>query len=152
MPHLLREEHFVPRAQISFLCLSPSLQALAKAGVPVLARAECDGDYLYSHCLPGEIIVPFWKAAWPEKSLPVQGLTNHWAAQPGREDSWLYLAGEWEITAPRQCLLCLPPLLGCPACPFHPAVLLASFLGEQGSFFLCSVQWDVALQVVFRGW
>lgn len=68
----------------------------------------------------------------------MQGLTNYWVAQPAREDPCLYLAGEWEVAAPRQGLLCLPPLLGCPACPFHPAVLLASCLGEQESFFLLS--------------
>lgn len=83
---------------------------------------------------------------------PCEGLTSHWAAQPGREGPGLYLAGEWEVAGPRQHLLCLPPLLGCPACPFHPAVLLAPGLGEPGSFSLLSVLWDVALQVAFPGW
>lgn len=132
---VLEQGHFVP-AQSSDL---PPVPSSLSAGS---ARAGCDGDCLYSHCLPGEITLPFGKAAWPEQSLPGQGLTNLWAAQPGRGDPWLYLAGEWDVSAPRQCLLCLPPLLGYAACPFHPAVLLCSGMWPCRLHFLAA-EWPV---------
>lgn len=47
-----------PRAQVSLSHFHPSLLALAKIGVLVLAETRRDGDYLYRHCLPGKLTLP----------------------------------------------------------------------------------------------
>jgi len=58
------------RAQVSLPCLAPTLQALAKNGGASAGRAGQDGDYLYSHCVPGEITLPCGKAKVARETPP----------------------------------------------------------------------------------
>lgn len=67
----------------SILCpRAPSLKALVKMRVLVLAGSGRDEDCLCSHCLPGEITLPMGRQTQQEKPLPAQGQPNqHQAAQ-----------------------------------------------------------------------
>lgn len=60
----------------------------------------------------------------------MQGLTNHWAAQPGREGPWLYLAGEWEVTAHQAGFAVSASSFGLSCLPFSPCSAAGFMLGR----------------------
>lgn len=129
-------------------------------GVAVLAGQSEMGTIYIATAFLVRSPSPMGRPTWQEKLFPAQSLTNqHQAAQqmPAREGRSL-AACSWRRgdPCPQAVSAVSASCFGLSCLPFSPCsaagFLLAGCLGEQGSFFLHSVVWDVALQIAFPGW
>lgn len=151
MPHTLPSSSdrsiLCPRAQVSLPCLAPSLWAMAKMGVPVLAGQAEMGTIFTATAFLVRSPSLMGRPTWQEKPLPAQGLTNqHQAAQPAREGRSL-AASRWgrEDPCPQAAFAVSASCFGLSRLPFFTLqchrLLAGRMLGRAGELLpsLCAV-------------